>query len=238
MRVNVLEVSARWGPPARTLADVAAALEASLPADLVLLPELALTGYVSPRGSFDATPFAEDADGPTARALSALAVRHATTVVGPLVLREGEHVFNATLAFGPDGHRVFAYEKRHPWIPETWATPGRSAPPVVTIAGVRTTICVCYDVHFVSEDAAEELATADLLLFPSAWVDEDDTRIPILTGLAQRFGIWIAAANWSAGVVRLPGQGDSCVVDPAGRLVARAHGAKGVEVVSADVAPA
>lgn len=239
MRVNVLEVSARWGAAARTLEDVAAALADAPACDLVLLPELALTGYVSPRAIFDPTPFAEDDDGPTSRAVADLARRLRSAVVAPLVRRTPRGITNAMVAFDAAGERLFTYDKRHPWIPETWATPGDASPPVVTVAGARTTVQVCYDVHFAPEDVARELEAADLLLFPSAWVDEENTRLPTLAALAQRFGVWIAAANWSEGVVRVPGQGDTCVLDPSGRVVARARGlAKGgVEVVTADIAP-
>jgi predicted amidohydrolase len=239
MRVNVLEVPASWGAPVAALAAVDAALARAPRGDLALLPELALTGYVSPRGSFDAAHFAETVDGPTARALADLAERHRTTLVGSIVLREGASVANAVIAFGPDGAPTFVYRKRHPWFPETWASPGTARPPVATIAGVATTICVCFDVHFVADDAAEELQAADLLLFPSAWVDEEDTRLGHIVQLAQRFGIWVAAANWSAGCVVVPGQGGSCVVAPDGRVVARARGAPdadGIEIVTAEVA--
>lgn len=240
MRVNVVEVPATWGSPAATLAAVDAALAVAPPADLVLLPELALTGYVSPRGVFDPTRFAEPTDGPTTAGLAALARARGATVVGPLVLREGERVSNAARAVTPEGAELFTYRKRHPWFPETWATAGEARPPVVTVAGRRVTICICYDLHFAPEDAAEELAEADVLLFPSAWVDEEDTRVPTLEALAQRFGTWVVAANWSPGVVVVPGQGGSCVIAPDGRVVAEARGATdaaGLEVVAAEIAP-
>jgi hypothetical protein len=51
-------------------------------------------------------------------------------------------------------------------------------------------------------------------LFPSAWVDEDETdgREVIFARLVRRFGISIVNANWGAGSPALQGQGGSRIV--------------------------
>ena len=233
LRVTVLELPAAWGQPERALALVDSLLARGPKTDLVLLPEASLTGYVSPVGDFDLRPFAEPLGGPTTQACAEVSKRHGVTLVAPLVLAECEAFFNAMVALTPDGRVLFHYKKRHPWIPETWASPGTEAPPVVAIADVPTTIAVCYDGHFASRDAALVLERARLLLFPSAWVDpferrphlrpavdESDSRMPLLASMARRFGLWVANANWGPGVVRVPGQGGSCVLDPSGRVAA------------------
>lgn len=224
MRLTILELAARWNDSTRVLADVDAALTAKRDTDLVLLPEAALHGYVSPSGDSDLAPFAQPLDGSSARACAALAVKHGVHLVAPLVLREGDALFNAMVCFDVRGDVAFVYRKRHPWLPETWATAGTERAPVLEIAGTLVTIAICYDVHFLPEDAARELEAADILLFPSAWVEEPDYRVSRLTRLAQRYDLTIANANWAAGDVRVPGQGGSCVV-ASGRVLARVeHG--------------
>lgn len=242
MRVCVLELPATWGEPARMLAEVDARLAAGPAADLVLLPEASLTGYVSPARDFDLAPFAEPLDGPTARGAAALARGRGVHLVAPLVLREGAAISNAMACFDPRGEVAFVYRKRHPWLPETWATPGPHALPVVAIAGVRVTIAICFDLHFIADDSAGELAAAELLLFPSAWVERPgsagprsaaewqrevvierpDSRQRRLQELARAFDVAIANANWAPGVVRVPGQGGSCALARDGSLIARA----------------
>jgi predicted amidohydrolase len=219
VRVTVVELPARWGAPAAALAEVDALLARGPATDLVLLPEASLTGYVSPRGDFDLTSAGEPLDGPTAAALAALAARHGVHLVGPLIEADGAARYNATVGFAPDGARVLHYRKRHPWVPERWATPGDRPYPRLRIGALEVTVATCYDVHFLVAEAADVLATADLLLFPSAWVDREDTRAGLLTDLAARFGIAIANANWAPGVVRLPGQGGSCIIAGGGRLL-------------------
>jgi predicted amidohydrolase len=220
LRVTVLELPATWGDPRPVLASVEQALAAGPATDLVLLPEQSLSGYVSRVGDFDLTPFAEPLGGPTHAAIAALARRANVTLVAPLVLREGPACYNATIAAGPAGELVFVYRKRHPWYPELWATPGPEPAPVVTIGGARVTVAVCFDLHFLEDDAASELDACDLLLFPSAWVAADDERGAALPALARRHRIAIANANWAPGEVRIAGQGSSSIVGPQGERLA------------------
>lgn len=215
MRVTVLELAAVWDARDAVLAHVARLIGDGPATDLVLLPEQALTGYVSPARDFDLTRFAEALDGPTSSAIAAVAAATHTHLVAPLVLREGDAIYNAMVCFDPRGELVFSYRKRHPWLPEAWATPGSAPAPIVTIAGTRVTIAICYDLHFLAAELAPEV---DLLLFPSAWVERPDSRPHRLASLARAAGITIANANWAPGVVRVPGQGGSCIVAPDGAI--------------------
>jgi predicted amidohydrolase len=219
--VTVIELPASWGNPSSALAKVETELERGPATDLVLLPEASLTGYVSADGDFDLRRFAEPADGPTARAVSELARRRSVSLVAPLVLEEDGAAFNAMVAFDRHGMPIFTYRKRHPWFPETWARAGTEPAPFVDIDGTLVTIAICFDVHFLEEDAAVTLHAADLLLFPSAWVEQDDSRPEMLASLARRHRVSVANANWAPGLVRIPGQGGSCILDTAGTTLAK-----------------
>jgi predicted amidohydrolase len=142
------------------------------------------------------------------------------------VERDGPRVHNAVLVFAPDGTCVAHYRKRHPWYPETWAAPGSSAAPVFQLGRVRVTLAICFDVQFL-EEAAETLGRADVLLFPSAWVERDDSRGRLLPAVARRFDVAVVNANWGVGSPRVPGQGGSLVVEHDGSVVARLPPAPG-----------
>ena len=207
MRVTVLELPARSGAVDAQLRSVEEELERAPPGDLVLLPEAILTGYLP-----DPSPMSEPRGGPTEQRLAALAARFGTCVVGPLIERDGEQVFNAVTAPG-----LFHYRKRNPWYVETWATAGAEAAPVVTVAGLRVTVCICFDIHFL------ESVEADVLLFPSAWVDDEpvDSRDTLLPEVARRFGVTVVNANWGEGSPRVRGQGGSRVVAASGEVLGR-----------------
>ena len=227
MKVTALEIPASFDR-ARENLELVDALLARAPTDLALLPEASLTGYVSPQGDFDLTRFAESRDGPTSRALAALAKKHATHLVGPLIERASDGVFNAMIGFDPTGAEFIHYRKRHPWYPEAWATPGGNPHPQIRLASrqLRTlliSLAICFDLHF------GEWPQADVLLFPSAWVEEEDSRVAMLSKL----GMYVVNANWGVGEPRVPGQGDSMILDASGKILARAE--PGMQRIDAEI---
>jgi 5-aminopentanamidase len=178
---------------------------------------VAFTGYVSARGDFDLTRFAEALDGPLATALRARAQQHGIFLVAPIVERSGTHCYNTTLVYAPDGTLLTRYRKRHPWYPETWATPGENPHPVLQIGEYKAMLAVCFDVHFLRDEADAALKQADLLIFPSAWVEEDiDSRDTLLPALANDYALTVMNPNWGPGVPRFATQGGSRIVQMAG----------------------
>jgi predicted amidohydrolase len=222
MKICALELPARFGDPGRRLAEIDAALAAGLSddADLVLLPECALTGYISEDLRCDLRPFAEpvlEQPGATLAAYQALARKHRLALGGPLVEIAAGAFFNSFVVVDAQGSLCAHYRKRHPWFPERgWATPGDLPYPSFDLGGLRLALAVCYDVHFLADEAADTLAAADVLLFPSAWVDDGatDLRTALFAELVLRFGLTVVNANWGPGAPRLPGQGRSRIVGP------------------------
>jgi predicted amidohydrolase len=220
VKLALLELPARFDAFDRSFAD-ARALALRSPADLVLLPECALTGYVDPSGACELARFAEDASGTTSAALAALAKEARAVVVGPWIEREGARVFNSVVGFDREGRRVVHYRKRHPWFPEVWAHEGDLPYPTLEVGGVRMTLAICFDVHFVEREAAALLSSSEVLLFPSAWVDDGpiDLRGEIFRRIAEAHDVSVANANWGPGVPRVRGQGRSRFVSPNGDVV-------------------
>ena len=225
LKVAALETEHLFGQTERALGVVDLALANEPHADLVLLCEAGLTGYVSPQGNFDLAPFAEPLKGPTCSRICDLAKKHNSTLVAPLIEidEKSGNYYNSFVACSPQGAILAHYRKRHPWLPETWATPGESAPPLFEINGFAITIAICFDVHFVRADMHNELAKAEVLLFPTAWVNGDgpnDTREKVLPSIAKDYQLWIINANWAPSTPRLWGQGNSQIIDPNGNRVA------------------
>ncbi|EYF02766.1 hydrolase [Chondromyces apiculatus DSM 436] len=209
---------------------------------LALLPEASFTGYVSGRGNFDLRRFAEPLDGPTLAEVAALACRSGVAIAAPLIEVDGACFYNSLVLVDGEGRRVGHWRKRHPWLPERWASEGNLGTPVVEVVGLRVTAAICFDIHFVSEEAGASLDAADVLLFPSAWVDSPahvDLRRKILPAVARRHRIGVVNANWGPPRQRtlhaLAGQGTSRILDARGRLVASAAPGAQAAVVRATV---
>ncbi|WP_437971821.1 carbon-nitrogen hydrolase family protein [Sorangium sp. So ce260] len=236
--VVALELPQRFGDRRGAFAEIEGLLgsPALAGAELVLLPELILTGYVSPTGDADLRRFAEPLDGESAQRLAELARQHGIALAGPLVEESRGLFYNSLLVFDRDGRRVGHYRKRHPWFPERWAAPGDLGTPVLDLLGVKVTVAICFDIHFLSEDAGDALDEADLLLFPTAWVDprgEGDARAELLSVLARRHRVAIVNANWGPSRPALGGQGGSRILDAQGRSIAAAPPGPGPSVVRA-----
>lgn len=134
-------------------------------ADVILLPELALTGYDA---TLDYRAFAEGLDGTTARWAAAWARTLDALVVVGMPLAVGDRLLNAALMALPDGVR-HCYAKRHPWGGEAAQfAAGDRPPPVLTFRGARVAPLICYDLTFASE-TAPLAGKVDVLLVPSAW---------------------------------------------------------------------
>lgn len=215
MKFHCLELGHRFGDPAAQLTALDARLASVEGGALVLLPELALTGYVSADGDFDCSPFREPIDGPLASALADRARAHRVWLAGAIVEADGERTYNTMTLHDPNGRLVGRYRKRHPWMPETWATPGNLPHPVFAVAGLRVAAAICFDVHFL----LQEKIAADVLLFSSAWVeDEGDQRFTLLPQIARAHGLWIINCNWGPGIPRIRTQGRSMIIAPDGSI--------------------
>jgi len=133
-------------------------LEAALPkagaCDLITLPELcAMRG-----GDDDYRTSAETLDGPLATWFATLArTRRVWLLVGSLVERTPEGLYNTSLLFDPDGARVGVYRKIH--LFEAHLDDGRTIlesdlwragdhPVLAEIAGWRCGLSICYDLRF------------------------------------------------------------------------------------------
>ena len=218
-RVGIVQLAARFGDVAGQWSRTKELLDEAGPLDLALLSETALTGYVSPSGSFDLTALAEPVDGPTVAMLRETARALRTAIVAPLVERAPEGLFNALILIDAEGQLAGRYRKRHPWYPERWATPGNEPHPPWDVAGLRLMPAICFDVHFLIDEASPTLRSSDLVLFASAWVDDSpkDGRAPLLRALARHSGAPVANANWGPGLPRVTGQGGSRLVSGGGR---------------------
>jgi protein N-terminal amidase len=161
-------------------------------ADVLVLPELALCGYLF-RDAEQIAPLAERVgDGPTTRWASACASRLQCAVVVGFVETEAGRLYNSQLVVSSSGAVLACHRKAHLFAAdETWATEG-SVPGTSFLlpVGDRTVKCalgICMDINpkgFTAPFHAYELAVATLaadaavLLFSSAWCDRSPLDAP------------------------------------------------------------
>jgi predicted amidohydrolase len=152
---------------ARCCAAVTAA--AARGAQVVILPELAVSGYVF-SDEAEARALAEPAGGPTAREWAQLSGELGITLIGGLCEagRDGRLYNSAVVA--ADGAIAAVYRKAHLWDAEKLIfTPGSDDPPLIEAAGARISVMICYDLEFPEWTRLPALAGAQLLAVPANW---------------------------------------------------------------------
>ncbi|MER0444525.1 carbon-nitrogen hydrolase family protein [Streptomyces sp. Edi4] len=215
--------------------DEAAGRAAGTGAGLIVCPELFLTGYAI---GDDIAKLAEPADGPSARAIADIAVRHGLAVVYGYPEREGDAVYNAAQLIGPDGTRLANYRKTHLFgcFEQEAFTPGDQAVVQADLHGLRVGMMICYDVEFPENVRAHALAGTDLLLVPTAQMHPfqfvAESVVPVRAFENQ---LYVAYVNRTGPEGEFEFVGLSCLAGPDG--AARARAGRGTELVVGDVDP-
>lgn len=217
-----------------------AELASTADCDLLVIPELASTGYFF-LDRDELMDLAEEPDtGPFCLWVRGHAAAHGRIVVAGFAERAGEKLYNSALIALPDGsYRV--YRKTHLFYKErSIFEPGDTGFFIVEWSGVRLGTMICYDWRFPESARTLALRGADIIAHPSnlvaakrLWGPTMQTRSvenKIITVTANRYGDEVR------GDERLSFSGESQIVDMNGSVLALAS-ANGDTVITADVHP-
>ncbi|WP_251880554.1 nitrilase family protein [Achromobacter sp. Marseille-Q4954] len=158
-----------------TAANIARSIElveqaAAQGARLVVLPELANTGYMFDSRE-EAYALAEAVpEGPSSQAWIALAQRLGIYLVAGIAERAGGRLYNSALVAGPDGY-LGTYRKLHLWGDENlYFEAGDLGLPVFDTELGRIGVAICYDGWFPEVYRLLAVRGADIVAVPTNWV--------------------------------------------------------------------
>lgn len=173
----------------------AKALEAG--AKLVVLPEMAATGYRFPNPEA-IRPMAEPPRGPTWRAFSPLAKAHKAWIVVGFVEDFEGRLFNAAMVIGPEGRLDLVYRKRLLYMDDhTWANPGDLPYPAFQTPWGTATVGICMDINDPRFLTHVRRTRPQLVAFPTNWIEEGiDVHAYWANQLRGWNGTLVAADRW------------------------------------------
>ncbi len=219
MRLGIFQCDLGSCVAEQRIESLAAALSGQV-LDLVVCPELFASGYHI-TGTHAA--LAEPSDGPFAREIAALARRTGCAILyGYPEAAEGV-TFNSAALIGPDGTLLANHRKRlaSPGSFEEAAFTNGTAVTFVDHAGLRLAIVICYEIEFPETARQAAMGGADLLLVPTALVDEwGIVAEKLIPSRAFENGLWLGYANHAGVEVDHTYLGGSRIIAPDGREVA------------------
>jgi predicted amidohydrolase len=224
--------------PERNRSRIEDALRASR-LDLLVCPELSLTGYLY-LDREELVALAEPVPGgPNVARLSEVSRETGRSLVLGLAERDGDRVYNSAVLLTPDGGAT-CYRKAHLFDAETlvFDRAGRS-PRVAPAAGARVGLMICFDWRFPEAARLLALEGADLIAHPSNLVHPYCQDAMITRSLENRVYSVTASRTGeeTVGGTTLRFAGRSQIVSPSGERLAVADPTEEC-VRSAEIEPA
>ncbi|SCK48221.1 Predicted amidohydrolase [Streptomyces sp. ScaeMP-e48] len=204
-------------------------------AELLVLPELALTGYELAALSDD-PGLQVNADDPRLDALRssgiATVVNCAVTTGGP-----GTRPAIGTFVYGPDGALLATYLKQHLHDQETAVFAPGDRDGRFELGGLRFALATCYDSHFPDLPARASADGCEVYLASTLYGTGDGIaqRATIYPRIAEDTDLFVALANHVGPSGPWTGCGRAAIWAPGGTLLAEADDRTPM-VVTAEVA--
>jgi predicted amidohydrolase len=215
-----------------SLSDALSSTATSARPDLVVCPELFLSGYNTGN---DIDDLAQPADGAWSKQMADLASTHRTAIVYGFPERSGDRIHNSAACVSQDGETLALHHKLliPPGFEQQHFTPGHRTS-LFDLCGLRCAMLICYDAEFPESVRATAVAGAQVVIVPTAlssqWGVVAQKLIPTR---AFENGVWLIYANHAGKENGLTYLGQSCIVAPDGSDAARAGA--GVELIWAEV---
>ncbi len=246
MRVACIQFEPAFGEVEKNLAEMESRIRAAHAAGaaIVVLPELADTGYV-----FEARDELEQLagaipEGRAAQVLIALARSLGVYIVSGLAERAGDVFYNSAIICGPEGY-LGTFRKLHLWNRENlFFARGDKGLPVFETAFGKIGVAICYDGWFPETFRGLALKGATLVCVPTNWVPMPgneaypEAMANILhKAAAHSNGIYIACADRVGTERGQPFLGQSLIVGTKGWPLAGPASTREPEMLIADIYP-
>ncbi len=187
---------------------------------LIVSPEMVTTGYCF-YNQEEIAPLMEPIPGPTTDQAAEIAREYGCYIVVAIgeVDLDTDAFYNSAALVGPRG-LVGKMRKIHPFVADTkYVMDGDLGFPVWETELGRIGIQICMDASYPESSRVAALQGADVICFPTNWVEE---RAPGADWLTRAFenGVYFVAADRYGSERSIQFSGGSCVIGPDGDLLA------------------
>ncbi len=189
-------------------------------AEIIVFPELALSGYLPPE---EIAPLAVSIDGAEVTRLRQAAREAGIAIAfGFAEAASDGHTYNSMAYFDAGGRLLHTYHKVHLWDSEKqWAAPGDGISAFDT-GRARAGMWICYDTRFPEMGRLLAVDGATLALVATAWLGPADEWELGVRARAMDNGLYVAAGALQGNYGPYRFHGASLIVDPHGQVLAQA----------------
>lgn len=222
MRIAALQSDIVWEDPVANFERLKPWIKtaATAGAELLVMPEMFACGF-----TMRTERVSEPVDGPSTQFLRRQAGEHGMWLAGsvPELSAGSERPHNTLVLAGPEGE-VVRYHKIHPfsYAREDEHYQAGDSFTTVSIAGLRFTLFICYDLRFADELWATANDT-DVYLLVANWPEKRRHHWQTLTrARAIENQAYVVAVNRVGSGGGLRYAGDSCIIGPMGEVLSAA----------------
>ncbi|TDE34797.1 nitrilase family protein [Antarcticimicrobium sediminis] len=214
-------------------------------AQLIVLPELADSGYVFDSAEELAQLAQPIPDGQSAQRLIALATELEVYIVSGLAEVAGATFYNSAMLCGPEGY-IGTYRKMHLWYRENlFFEKGDLGLPVFATPLGKIGIAICYDGWFPETFRQLAMKGAEVICVPTNWVPmpDQDPQAEVMSNIlhkaaAHSNGLFIACADRVGTERGQPFIGQSLIIDATGWPLAGPASREDDDILYATITPA
>ena len=220
IKVALIQFRPELGKTDENISKIRLLLDQASGARLIVLPELASSGY-----NFldfkEAMAFSEELENsPYVDFLVEMAEQHKTFIVSGISEKEGDRLYNTSVVAGPSGI-LAKYRKIHLFMNEKDIfQKGDGNLPVVDIDGCKVGMLICFDYLFPEIWRKLAMKGADVICHPSNILTQNALRCLPALSLMNR--IYILTTNRIGEERGLIFNGQSCITNPLGELIKKA----------------
>jgi len=201
---------------------------------LVVLPELASTGYSFTDNEMARSLAEVPEESAYVQMLHDVAFENDQYIISGFNEQYGEHLYNSSLLIGPEG-LMGTYRKMHLFMNEKkFFKPGEGGLNVYDIGFCKLGMQICFDYLFPEPWRILAQKGAELIIHPSNLLTQNAMKA--LPGIALMNKVYIVTANRTGTEGELTFNGNSMILSPSGNILTKAS-SDSDEILEQDVDP-
>ncbi|HYG49747.1 MAG TPA: amidohydrolase [Flavobacteriales bacterium] len=220
LRITLVQSNLVWENKTKNRAQFDKLLAKAKKTDVIILPEMFLTGF-----SMNAKPLAETMDGESVKWMKTKAKKLKAVICGSLIIKENKKNYNRFVWVMPNGE-TYTYDKRHLFSPANehkHYTPGNDKV-LIHYKGWNIAPFICYDLRFPVWSRSVRAET-DLMIYVANWpAPRNNAWKQLLIARAIENQCYVAGVNRIGKDARgIDHYGSSRVSDFLGKTILKGH---------------